>query len=317
MQRCQDRPIAHVAAEMGISRSCASKWVNRYRHYGELTLQDRSSTPHRKPTAKSAEIIDRIEHLRRTRKWSASRIAFELNEDGIMISRRTVTRYLAHLGLNRRRFIDPNGETNRRPRPIIAKRPGHHIHLDVKKVGRIPDGGGWRVHGRGSDHARAVARRKAGGARGGYVFLHSAIDGYSRLAYTEALQDEKATTAVGFMHRARAWFTAHGITTFERIITDNGACYRAEAFGRAMLGTRHQRITPYTPRHNGKVERYNRILAEELLYAQPWLSEHQRAEALAIWNVHYNYHRPHGTLGGQPPAAVFTHGVTNVMASYT
>lgn len=142
VERCQDRPIAHVAAEMGISRSCASKWVNRHRQYGELGLQDRSSTPHRQPTAIPAEVIDTIEHLRRTRKWSATRIAFGLNNDGIVISRRTVTRHLAYLGLNRRRFIDPNGDTNRQSRPIIAKRPGHHIHLDVKKVGRIPDGGG-------------------------------------------------------------------------------------------------------------------------------------------------------------------------------
>lgn len=316
VQRCQDRPIAHVAAEMGISRSCASKWVNRFRRYGELGLHDRSSTPHRQPTVTAAENIDRIEHLRRTRKWSATRIAFELNRDGIVISRRTVTRHLAHLGLNRRRFIDPNGETNRAPRPIIARRPGHHVHLDVKKVGRIPDGGGWRTHGRGSHHARTVARRKINGARGGYVYLHSAVDGYSRLAYTEALPDEKATTAIGFMHRARAWLATHGITRIERIITDNGACYRADAFARAMLGARHQRITPYTPRHNGKVERYNRILAEEFLYSNPWSSEHQRADALAIWNVHYNYHRPHGAVGGLPPAALFTQGVTNVMASY-
>jgi transposase InsO family protein len=222
------------------------------------------------------------------RKWSATRITFELNNHGIVISRRTVTRHLAYLGLNRRRFIDPNGDTNRQSRPIIAKRPGHHVHLDVKKVGRIPDGGGWRIHGRGSDHSRAVARQKADSARGGYIFLHSAIKGYSRLAYTEALQDEKATTAIGFMHRARAWFAAHGITRIERIITDNGACYRAAAFGQAMLGARHQRITPYTPRHNGKVERYNRILAEEFLYPRPWLSEHQRTEGLGIWNVHYN-----------------------------
>lgn len=125
-----------------------------------------------------------------------------------------------------------------------------------------------------------MARQKANSARGDYTFLHSAIDGYSRLAYTEALPDEKATTAIGFMHRARVWFAAHGITHIECIITDNGACYRAAAFDRAMLGARHQRITPYTPRHNGKVERYNRILAEEFLYVQPWLSEHQRTEGL-------------------------------------
>ncbi|SIR23881.1 Integrase core domain-containing protein [Micromonospora avicenniae] len=190
------------------------------------------------------------------------------------------------------------------------------VHIDVKKVGRIPDGGGWRAHGRGSDQAKAAERMKTKTKRRGYVYLHSAIDGYSRLAYTEALPDEKATTAVAFMQRARAWFAAHGITRIERIVTDNGACYRAEAFARALLGSRHQRITPYTPRHNGKVERYNRIISEELLYARTWTSEDQRREALGVWNIHYNYHQPHGAAGGRPPAARLRDGVTNVQASY-
>jgi transposase InsO family protein len=204
----------------------------------------------------------------------------------------------------------------------------------VKKVGRTPDGGGWRAHGRGSDQAKAVNRRKRT-ERGGYVYLHSAIAGYSRLAYTEALPDEKAITAIAFLHRARAWLAAHGITRIERIVTDNGACYRAESFTRALLGARHQRIAPYTPRHNGKVERYNRILAEEFLptqasarlfgqshtagsrlYARTWTSEAQRTHLLGRWIVHYNYHRPHTVLGNQPPAARLPGGVTNVLASY-
>jgi transposase InsO family protein len=121
------------------------------------------------------------------------------------------------------------------------------VHVDVKKVGRIPDGGGWRIHGRGRQQAKAVERRKGKSERGGYVYLHSAIDGYSRLAYTEELPDEKAATAVAFLHRARVWFAAHGITHIERVVTDNGACYRADAFALALLGARHQRITPYTP----------------------------------------------------------------------
>jgi transposase InsO family protein len=157
-----------------------------------------------------------------------------------------------------------------------------------QEVGRIPDGGGWRVHGRGSAQdlaARAAAKRR----RPGYSFLHTAVDGYSRLAYTEALDDEKAVTAIGFVFRARAFFAAHGITRIERIVTDNGACYKAKDFAKALPGARHQRITPYTPRHNGKVERYNRILAEEFLYAREWTSDLQRQQALEIWNIHYNY----------------------------
>ena len=301
---------------MGISRACASKWVNRYRRYGEVGLLDRPSVPHVQPTATSGALVAQIEQMRRSHKWSAARIAHELEGQGSPLSRRTVTRHLAALNLDRRSFIDPNGDTNREPRKITARRPGHMVHIDVKKVGRIPDGGGWRAHGRGSDQAMTAERAKRKTKRGGYVYLHSAVDGYSRLAYTEALPDERATTAIAFMHRARAWFAAHGITHIERIVTDNGACYRAEAFTRALLGSRHQRITPYTPRHNGKVERYNRILSEEFLYARTWLSEAQRREALAVWNIHYNYHRPHSASDGEPPASRLREGVSKVLASY-
>ncbi|BBZ44491.1 hypothetical protein MPRM_17720 [Mycobacterium parmense] len=164
--RCADRPIAHVAAEMGISRACASKWVNRFRQFGELGLHDRSSAPTRQPSATTSSVIEVIETLRRVRKWSAARIAFELNARGIVISRRTVSRQLVALGLNRRRFLDPSGDLNRVPQRIIARRPGHMIHVDVKKVGRIPDGGvasarqGQRPgQGRGGGHRGRHAGR--------------------------------------------------------------------------------------------------------------------------------------------------------------
>jgi len=149
------------------------------------------------------------------------------------------------------------------------------------------------------------------------VFLHSAVDGYSRLAYTEHLPDERAATAIAFFARARAFFAAHGIHRLSRVVTDNGSCYRAAAFTRSLFDvSRHQRTRPFTPRHNGKVERYQRILAEELLYARAWTSEHDRSPALAKWLVHYNYHRPHTAAGNQPPASQLPTGVTNVMSSY-
>ena len=314
--RCEHRPIAHVAAEMGISRTCASKWVNRYRQFGELALADRPSKPHQQPTATSGAVVARIEDMRRRHKWPASRIALELASDNVNISRRTVTRHLQQLGLARRRFLDPTGASNRTPRRIRAHWPGHMVHLDVKTVGRIPDGGGWRTHGRDSDHVKTVRRRKTTGHRAGYVYLHSAVDGYSRLAYTEALPDQKATTAIAFTHRARAFFAAHGITHIHRIVTDNGACYRAADFATVLRGARHQHISPYTPRHNGKVERYQRILAEDFLYATSWTSEQHRTQALATWNIHYNYHRPHTAAGGQPPASRLHTHVTNLMTSY-
>jgi transposase InsO family protein len=192
------------------------------------------------------------------------------------------------------------------------------IHVDVKKVGRIPDGGGWRVHGRGSDQKRAVARAKVAGAKAGYVYLHSAVDGFSRLAYTEPLPDEKGATAAAFLARAKVWFAAHGITHLHRVVTDNGSCYRAADFTRIVgIRTRHQKIRPFTPRHNGKVERYQRILAEELLYAREYDNEDERSAAIAVWNIHYNYHRPHSAAGGKPPATRLPTGVTNVRPSYT
>jgi hypothetical protein len=154
---------------------------DRYKQFGDLGLQDRSSTPLRQPTATDGTTIARIEQMRRDHKWSASRIEFELAQEHVSISRRAVTRVSAHLGLQRRTFIDQTGESNCEPQRIIAERPGHMVHVDVKKVGRIPNGGGWRVRGRDSAHARAVGREKRWDTRPSYVYLHSAIDGYTPL----------------------------------------------------------------------------------------------------------------------------------------
>ena len=181
-----------------------------------------------------------------------------------------------------------------------------------------PRGGGWRIHGRNSAQKRAVDRAKTAGAKAGYLYLHPIVDGFSRLAYTEPLDDEKGTTAAAFLARAKVWFAAHGITHIHRIVTDNGACYRSNDFAR-IVGhrTRHQETKPYTPRHNGKAERYQRIMTEELLYAREYASEDERSQAIAIWNVHYNYHRPHSAAGGQPPASRLKTRVTNVRPSYS
>ena len=318
VERCRRRPIAHVAAEMGISRACASKWVNRWRRHGDRGLVDRSSTPHHSPRATPAEVITQIEIWRRDKKWSAARITHELAEQGIRINRRTVTRHLTRLGLGHRRFLDPTGESNREPGKITARWPGHMAHLDVKKVGRIPDGGGWRVHGRDSDQHKAADRAKTAGAKAGYVYLHSIVDGFSRLAYTEPLADEKGETAAAFLSRAKVWFAAHGITHIHRVITDNGACYRSNDFARIVgTKTRHQRTKPYTPRHNGKAERYQRTMAEEVLYAHEYGCENERSAAIRVWNIHYNYHRPHSAADGQPPASRLNTGVTNVQPSYS
>jgi transposase InsO family protein len=291
---------------------------------------DRSSAPFARPTQISPAVVELIETWRRDKKWTARQIHLELTARGHQISVATVGRWFRRLGINRRRDLDPSGESNRKTGKIVARFAGHMVHLDVKKVGRIPDGGGWRAHGRGSDQDKAAQRVKDTAAReakkngtrsprGGYVYLHSIVDGYSRLAYTEHLGDETAKTTIGFYHRARAFFAAHGIDRVVRVVTDNGANYRARDFVRAVLGSasRHQRIRPYTPKHNGKVERYNRILAEEVLYAHTWSCEDERAAAIKIWNIHYNYHRAHTAAGDRPPASRLRRHVTNVMSQNT
>ncbi|MBM7821660.1 IS481 family transposase [Kocuria palustris] len=310
-------PKAHVAAEFRVSRPTVATWVTRYLQHGEAGLVDRPSTPHESRTRTPAAVVELIETLRRKRKWSARRIHRHLIDRAVAISLRTVGRWLHRLGISRLRDLTPEGESSRRtPRRIRAAWPGHMIHLDVKKVGKIPDGGGWRAHGRGSDAAKAAKRGP--GAKVGYTYLHSAVDGFSRLAYTEALEDERAVTTIGFFCRARAFFAAHGITRLHRVVTDNGANYKARDFTRTVeaLASRHQRIRPYTPRHNGKVERYNRLLADEVLYARPYTSEHARRDAIGVWVNHFNYHRPHTACGDQPPASHVPARANNVMPSY-
>lgn len=304
---------------MGISRACASKWVNRHQDLGETGLLDGSSAPHTSPTRTPDDVIVLACTLRRKHKWSAAKISVELAEKhDITVSTSTIQRHLRAANLHRRRLLDLDGEPLREPQKITARYPGHMIHMDVKKAGKIPDGGGWRIHGRNSDQAKAANRAKKG-HKVGYTYFHSAIDGFSRLAYTEALPDEKAATLIGFWHRARAWFALHGIVRITRLVTDNGPCYKAHAFERSIRAqvATHQFIRAYTPRHNGKVERYNRILAEEFLYARPFTSDAQRTAALQVWNVHYNYHRTHTACGNRPPATRTPARVMNVVTSNT
>lgn len=170
----------------------------------------------------------------------------------------------------------------------IARFPGRMIHVDVKKVGPVPPGGGWRAHGRGS--AKARASKRGAGARVGCTHIHTAIDGFSRLTYTKALDDEKASTTIAFFCRARAFFAAHGTERLVRVFTDNTASHRAKNFHRTVLAhaLRHQRTRPYTPRPGGEVEHYHWILAEECLYARDYTSEQYRRQAIAVFNHHYN-----------------------------
>jgi len=282
------RPVAHVAAEMGVSAATAWKWWRRFRHEGDAGLWDRSSRPHGCPTLTPRGLERRVVQLRRTTKLGPARIA------GIVgMPASTVHRVLVRAGLNRLAWMDrPSGRVIRR---YEKTRPGELVHVDVKKLGRIPAGGGWRAHGRAQTRTGREARSL------GYAYVHSAVDDYSRVAYSEVLNDERAETAIGFWTRANRWFTDHGMGV-ERVLTDNGACYRRQ-FSEALdaLGIRHSHTRPYRPQTNGKVERFNRTLADNWAYARVYRSDTARTTALERWLHTYNHHRTHTALGGQPP----------------
>ena len=231
----------------------------------------------------------------------------------------TVHRVLVACRINRLWHVDrATGEPIRR---IESTRPGELVHVDVKKLGNIPDGGGWRLHGREQGRRNSQAHRDptrprtiGGRPNLGYCYVHSAIDGYSRLAYSEALDDETTATALAFWTRARAFFAAHGIAV-ERVLTDNGSAYRSAAWRaeHRRLGIKHSRTRVRRPQTNGKVERLNRTLLEEWAYKRLYTSEKARRAALSGWLHHYNHHRPHTALGNLPPIS----RCTNVPEQYT
>ena len=302
------RPICHVAAEAGVARQTLAKWHARWKADGPAGLQDRSSRPVSSPGQVDAQVEDVVEYLRRHLKLGPVMLAAELREFGITLAPSTIHRVLVRRGISRLRHLDVTGHQLREPvRRYEWAAPGDLIHVDVKKIGRIPDGGGWRVHGRGNDAHRASQR----GQRPGYAFLHTAIDDRSRLAYTEELADEKSVTAAGFWARAVEFFAAHGIERIHRVLTDNGSCYRGKDFNTALGATVHKYTRPYRPQTNGKVERYHRTLAREWAYRQAWSCNDERAAALAGFVHRYNYHRPHTALKGKPPA-YRTPAVTNL-----
>ena len=289
--------VAHAADAMGISRPCAHKWWRRYEELGADGLHDRSSRPRCSPTQTSPALEERIVRRRRIDKAGPHRIAARL---GVPPS--TVYRVLVRNDLGRLDFFDR--ATGRQIRRYEWQRPGQLVHVDVKKLGRIPDGGGHRMHGR-------EATRKGKRRRMGYAYLHSAIDDHSRLAYTEVLTDEKGITAAAFWRRAEAFYAAHGIVV-ERVLTDNGFCYRGELFNKALRTIKHRYCRPYRPQTNGKVERFHRTLLEEWAYVRPYWRECDRTRALAYFLHRYNYHRVHTAIG-VPPAS----RVTNLPRKYT
>ena len=277
----QGMPARQVAEQFGVDVSTVYKWLRRFREGGLEALRDRSSRPHRCPRRLPVERIATLAAMRRMR-MSSPEIAFSLS---MPVS--TVTNELRRLKLNRLSRMEP------RP-PVVRyehSRPGDMVHLDIKKLGRI-DGVGHRITGDRS-------RRKEGS---GWEYLHVCVDDHSRLAYTELLPNEKATTATCFLIRASEWFARHGVK-IRRVMTDNGSAYVSHLFraGIALLDARHLRTRPYTPRTNGKAERFIQTSIKEWAYKQPYESSAERQACLASWTDHYNQRRPHTALGHRPP----------------
>jgi transposase InsO family protein len=294
-------PLRRAAERFQVSVTTAARWAGRYRELGVAGMVDRSSRPYRSPARTPTRTERRIIKVRVIRRWGPARIGYLL---GIHPS--TVHRVLTRYGLAKLRWLDrPTGRVIRRMEPA---RCGDMVHIDVKKLGKVPAGGGWRMLGKpvGRHNSRADKSSgllaKYGETAHGYHFLHTAIDGHSRLAYSEILSDERKETAAAFWLRANTWFTQCGITV-RKVLTDNGACYRSLDFRAALGGITHCRTRPYRPQTNGKAERFHRTLADEWAYAQLYTSDTQRCAAFTGWLHTYNCHRGHTALGGKPPAS--------------
>lgn len=299
------RPVAHVAAELGVSRATGYKWWARYRSEGRAGLADRSSRAHRIRARTAPQLEARVVELRRERKLGPHRIGPLV---GMPAS--TVHAVLARYGLSRLAWMDrPTGQVIRR---YERARPGELVHVDVKKLGRLRDGGGWRVHGRDSD----AHRRARNGPRVGFDFVHAAIDDHTRIAYAEVHPDERAETCAGFLRRATGFFATHGIDRVERVMTDNALAYRRSRAWRdalAEIGAQARFTRRYRPQTNGKAERFNRTLLDEWAYQRPFTSNTERAAALPDWLHTYNHHRTHTAIGGHPPIS----RVNNAAGSYS
>jgi transposase InsO family protein len=290
-----DWSLTMAAEAAGVSERTAAKWLARWREEGEAGLEDRSSAPMRVPSRLPTDRLEAIEALRRLR-MTAAEIAEVLN-----MALSTVSRWLARIGLGKRSRLEPPEPPNRYER----RRPGELIHVDVKKLGRVL-APGHRVTGNRRQRAPRTRVGNEGRYLGtaGWEFVHVCVDDATRLAYVEVLADEKGATAADFLRRAVAWFKGMGITV-ERVLSDNGSCYRSGVHARACaeLGMRHLFTRPYRPRTNGKAERFIQTMTNRWAYGAIYGSSAERTAALPGWLDHYNFRRAHGSLGHRPPAA--------------
>jgi len=285
-------PQAEVARQFRVSRATVAKWLGRYKEHGEPGLLDRSSRPRRSPRLTPRHLVRAIHSLRRGRSWGPHRIGWELG-----MARSTVYAVLTRAGLSRLALL------HRTTREVVRyehPHPGDMLHLDVKKLGRVPDGGGKRF---------APGFRETGSGPHskwplGTDCIHVAIDDHSRVVYAEALSDEKGVTTARFLERALRFFTTNGVKV-RRILTDNGGNYRSQAFGDVARAhsVRLRRTRPYRPQTNGKAEAFNRILQNEWAYSRPFTSNAERLAELPQYLRYYNERRPHGGIRGATPAS--------------
>lgn len=291
-RRAAGRPVAQIAAEFGVSRRTVWKWLRRHREGGRAALANGASAP---GGAHGAHWRALAEHLRRDYRFTGAEIAARLK-----LARTTVARWLAEAGIGRLQALEPREP----PRRYQRERPGELIHLDIKKLGRFERPG----------HRVTAQRRGRRAGKMGWDFVHVAIDDATRLAYVEVLEDERRGSATRFLMRALRWFKARGVRV-ERVMTDNGSCYRSRLFAKALrrLAIRHIRTRPYTPKTNGKAERFIQTLMREWAYAIPYPSSRRRTDDLPRWLTWYNQNRPHSALNAKPPSAA----LNNLMRTHS
>ena len=292
--------IPRAAERYDVSWKTAKKWADRYRDEGEAGMLDRSSRPHHQPNRTPAPVVRKIVHLRWKQRLGPVEIA-----DRLGMASSTVHAVLVRCRLNRLTHIDR--ATGERIRRYEHEKPGDLIHVDVKKLGRVPDGGGWRYVGRQQGlRNRATTpdkpRNQYRGVLMGTCYLHTVIDDHSRVAYVEARDDETKETATDVLRNAVAWFAARGVVV-QRVLSDNGSCYKSHLWRDtcAELGITPKKTRPYRPQTNGKIERFHRTLAEGWAFKKFYNSESARLAALPGWVHQYNHHRPHSAIGKQAP----------------
>jgi transposase InsO family protein len=296
---------ARAAERYDVSWRTANKWAQRYRDEGQAGLADRSSQPHHQPTRTPAPVERKILHLRRKRRLGPVPLGAQLG-----LAPSTVHAVLVRTGTNRLTHLDrATGETIRR---YEHQQPGDMLHVDVKKLGNVPHGGGHRYLSRpqGNRNRAATpgkARSKNHGPLIGTAYVHTVIDDHSRVAYAEIHNDETAATATAVLRRAVTWFTERGVTT-HRVLSDNGSAYKSHLWRDtcAELGITVKKTRPYRPQTNGKIERFHRTLADGWAFAKFYSTEKARRAALPAFLHDYNHHRPHTAIGGLPPITRLT-----------